>query len=128
MATRVLSIVGTAYRGTIEEQDDTVLWLTAMCSGAGLDLAVLLQGDAVNYGVQGQDSAGLRFGDVEQAHPPRLDEDLLDLVAKGVAVHYVAEDLTALGIDDGELVDGLKPVARSELPALFDHFNQVWLW
>jgi hypothetical protein len=128
MSTRVLSIVGTAYRGTIEEQDDTILWLTSMCSGAGLDVSVLLHSNAVNYAVRGQDAPGLRLGGIEVARPPALDRDLEDLMAKGVDVRYVVEDTEERGIDDGDLVGGVKPTRRAELPALFAAFDQVWHW
>ena len=127
MTTRVLNIVGTAYRGTLEEQDDTILWLTSMCSGAGLDAALLFEGSAVNYAVVGQDASGLRFGDVE-VYGPELEDDVAALVAKGVPIHYVVEDARTLGIDGAPLVAGVKPIARADLPALFADFDQVWHW
>lgn len=128
MTLRVLSIVGTAYRATIEEQDDTILWLTSMCSSAGLDVSLLLRDNAVNYAVRGQDASGLRFGDVEVANPPAVDRDLEDLVAKGIGVRYVAEDLAERGVGESRLVAGAKPVTRTELPGLFAQFDQVWNW
>jgi hypothetical protein len=128
MTTRVLSIVGAAYRGTIEEQDDTVLWLTSMCSASGVDISVLLEANAVNYIVRGQDASGLRFGDAEVVHPAELDRDLEGLLAHGVTVHYVREDADALGLDHVPMIDGVKPVSRSELPALFEGFAQIWRW
>ena len=33
--TKAISIVETAYRATLEEQDDTVFWLTHMCATPG---------------------------------------------------------------------------------------------
>jgi sulfur relay (sulfurtransferase) DsrF/TusC family protein len=125
---KVLSIVGTAYRATIEEQDDTILWLTSMCSGAGLDVSLLLRDNAVNYAVRGQDASGLRFGSAELANPPAIDRDLEDLIAKGVSVRYVAEDLAERGVRESRLIEGAKPVTRSELPGLFAQFGQVWNW
>ncbi len=128
MAKRVLSIVETGYRATIEEQDDTILWLNNMFKGAGLDVTLLLRANAVNYGVRGQDASGLRFGNVEVAHPPAIDRDLADLMDKGVDVYYVAEDAVERGIANGQLIDGLKAVARRDLPAMFDDYDQVWHW
>jgi predicted peroxiredoxin len=128
MTKKVLSIVETAYRGTLEEQDDTILWLNNMFKGAGLDVTVLLRSNAVNYAVRGQDASGLRFGDDELTHPPAIDKDIEALLEKGVAVHYVAEDVAERGIDESNLVDGVKPVTRADLPSLLNGFDQVWHW
>jgi hypothetical protein len=128
MTTRVLNIVGTAYRATVEEQDDTVLWLTSMCNGAGLDVTVLLEGNAVNYAVRGQDASGLSFGDVELANPPTIDHDVEALLGAGVGVLYVREDAERLGLQDVALVGGVKPVTRGEVPTLMAWYDQVWRW
>jgi predicted peroxiredoxin len=128
MGKKVLGIVETGYRATVEEQDDTILWLSSMFKGAGLDLTVLLRANAVNYAVRGQDASGLRFGDLEVTNPPTLDDDVEALLEKGVAVYYLAEDVGERGISEGDLVDGVKPVAQRDLPGLLDQFDQVWHW
>jgi predicted peroxiredoxin len=128
MAKKVLNIVETGYRATVEEQDDTVLWLNSMFKGAGLDVTLLLRANAVNYAVRGQDASGLRFGELDVGHPPELDRDVEALLEKGVAVHYVAEDVAERGIAESDLVDGVKPVAQREVPGLIDQFDQVWHW
>jgi sulfur transfer complex TusBCD TusB component (DsrH family) len=125
---RVLNIVESAYRATLEEQDDTVVWLTHAMKGAGADLGVLLRSNAVNYAVRGQDASGLRFGAAVQTQPPRLAEDLGSLLKKAVSVYVLEEDLTDRGIQSASLIDGLERIKRRDLPALFGRYDQVWHW
>jgi intracellular sulfur oxidation DsrE/DsrF family protein len=124
----VLSVVEQAYRGTIEEQDDTILWMSHMLKNAGADLNVLLRGNAVNYAAKGQDASGLTIGGVPLAVPPTIDEDIEALVAAGVQVYAVEEDIAALGITDNDLVAGVRTVPRSGVAGLFDQHETVWYW
>jgi len=89
---------------------------------------VLLRGNAVNYAVRGQDASGLRFGERRQTEPPRLDEDVAKLAAKGVTVFVVDDDLRERGIERAQLVAGVQPVGRGEVPDLFERYDQVWSW
>ena len=125
---KALNIIESGYRATLEEQDDTIVWLTHAMKGAGADLAVLLRGNAVNYGVKSQDASGLAFGSEVQTQPPKLAEDLAKLIAKGVEVHIIEEDVAERGLERGELIDGLKPIARSEVAKLVTQFDHVWHW
>ena len=128
MAKRVLSIIESAYRGTLEEQDDTIVWLTHAMKGAGADLTVLLRGNAVNYVVRGQDAAGLAFGERRQANSPRIDEDVAKLTGKGVEVFVVEEDLAERGVERGEMIEGVKLVPRERIARLVGSYEQVWHW
>jgi hypothetical protein len=128
MAKRILQVIVSAYRGTLEEQDDTVVWITHALKGAGADLGVLLRGNAVNYAARGQDASGLSFGASKQTQPPRIDDEIARLVAKGVPVSYVAEDAAERGLRPAELVEGVTPVRAGDVPSLFEAYDQVWHW
>ena len=125
---KILSIVETAYRATIEEQDDTVLWLSHMLKNAGADISVLLRANAVNYAVKGQDASGLSFGEMKMSHPPEIDKDLEKMIEKGVPLYVVEEDAGDRGLSDEELIGGIKKVKREALPELIDQHDQVWQW
>src|SRR5690349_5848902 len=108
MPRKVLQVIESAYRCTVEEQDDPIIWITHAMKGAGADLAVLLRGNAVNYAVRGQDATGLSVGGRAQTKPPRIDEDVAKLVGKGVEVYVVEDDAAARGLERGDLIDGIK--------------------
>jgi predicted peroxiredoxin len=128
MANRILHVVASAYRATLEEQDDPALWLAQSLRNNGLDVHVLLRGNAVNYAVRGQDASGLVFGDRAQTQPPRLEEDLARLLRSGTKVYLAEDDLGPRGIKASELIEGITPVRVGGLPALFAEFEQVWQW
>jgi len=125
---KVLNIVETAYRATLEEQDDPVVWILHAMKGAGADHSVVLSGNAVNYAVMAQGVPPLMFGDKVQKHAPRIAEQVAGLVAKGVQVMVVRECLTARGIDEEELMDGLTLVKQGALPKVMNGYDQVWHW
>jgi len=125
---KILSIVETAYRGTIEEQDDTILWLSHMFKNGGADISILLRANAVNYAVKGQDASGLSFGEAKLSRPPEIDKDVENLVQKGVPVYLVQEDAEDRGLSDGELISGIEKIKRQGLPELLDQYDQVWHW
>jgi intracellular sulfur oxidation DsrE/DsrF family protein len=123
-----LQIIDTAYRATLEEQDDPVVWITHAMRGAGAELAVLLRGNAVNYAVAGQNCSGLRFGAWQQTQPPQLAADLAGLVAKGVEVLAVEDDLVERGIGNASLMEGVTLVPRARLAEVLERFPRVWKW
>jgi sulfur transfer complex TusBCD TusB component (DsrH family) len=124
---RILNIVETAYRGTLEEQDDTVLWLCRSLKHAGADLSVLLRGNAVNYAVR-HSCPELRIGRAVIRHPAQPNEDLAKLQAKGAKVYVVQEDLDARGIPPAGCVSDAVPVPRAQVADLMDAHDQVWHW
>lgn len=125
---KVLNIVETAYRATIEEQDDTIIWLSHAMRGAGAELDILLQGNAVNYGILEQDAGGLAIGSDPQTQPPDIVGDIETLIEKGCKVFVVTEDLKVRGIEESELIEGLSSISRSGLAACLNGYDQVWHW
>jgi sulfur relay (sulfurtransferase) DsrF/TusC family protein len=125
---KLLNIISTAYRATLEEQDDPIVWLSHALRDAGAELDVLLRANAVNYAVRGQDAAGLAFGAKRQTQPPRLDQEVGKLTPKGVRVFFLEEDLRERGLERADLIPDVTAITRADLPALFREYDQVWQW
>ncbi len=125
---RVLNIIEAAYRGTLEEQDDTIVWICHAMKGASADIDVLLSGNAVNYAVKAQDASGLSFGGQDQTQPPQIASDLAKLKGKGAKLYVVEDACSERGIELSELIEGLDFVPHSKLAKLFADYDQVWHW
>jgi hypothetical protein len=113
---KILHVVQSAYRGTLEEQDDTILWLVQALAAA------------VNYLVRGQDASGLVFGAKRQTQPPRIELDLSRMIERGIAIHFVGEDLEERGIALATLLTGARGVSRGAVAGLYSAYHQVWHW
>ena len=125
---KILSIAERAYHGTIEEQDDTILWMTHILKNAGADISLLLRGNAVNYAVVGQDASGLSVGGVKLDVPPTLDKDVANIVSAGIPTYAVREDLEDRGISQNEVAQGVTLVSRSGVADLYDSHDAIWHW
>ena len=125
---KALQIIQSAYRCTVEEQDDPVVWFAQVLQNNGGEIDILLRGNAVNYVISGQDSTGLSFGSWKQTQSAKLDLDLTDCINNGLGVYIISEDAKDRAIPTDKIISGVKSISRSELPVLFEQYEQIWHW
>ena len=125
---KVLSIIASGYRATLEEQDDTVLWISQAMSRAGAEIDILLRSAAVNYLVEGQSVPPLAIGGRVQRNAPDVNGQLRDLAERGVGLFVLAEDVAAYGLEDVRRLDRATIVGADELADLVTRYDAVWHW
>ena len=125
---KALQILQSAYRCTVEEQDDPALWFVQVLKTAQGDVDIVLKNNAVNYAVVSQDASGLSFGNWKQSQPSQLNQDLQQAIAQGITIYAVAEDIAVRGISDEKLLPGIQKISRLEMSNLFNNYDQVWTW
>lgn len=123
-----LNIVSSGYRATIEEQDDTVVWISHAMRNAGGEMDMLLRGAAVNYSVRGQQVAPVTIGGRVQKHAPDVHGQVRDFCGNGSKVFAVREDVEDRAIDHRRMLQEVELVGRDELPSLLAGYDRVWHW
>ncbi len=128
MSKTVLSVIDTAYRASQEEQDDAGLWFSAACQNGGIDLDILLTGNAVNYAVKGHRANPLVLGGGEVPHPFDPAKDIERMAAKAVSFYLVREDAEERGIDPSSLLGSVEQISRAQLADFVGKYDNIWHW
>ena len=125
---KVLSIISSGYRATLEEQDDTVLWISQAMSRAGAELDILLRSAAANYLVEGQSAPPLAIGGRAQRNAPDVHGQVRDLAERGVGIFVLEEDLAAYGLQSVPRLDRVQTLRSDELAETISRYDAVWHW
>tara|TARA_R110001599_G_scaffold137625_2_gene316433 strand:- start:423 stop:818 length:396 start_codon:yes stop_codon:yes gene_type:complete len=130
---RILQVLDQAFRTTVEEQDETILWLIqSMLKQSKTDpenqMDLLLTGNAVYYAFQTTRQPALKIGEWTQTQPADISKDLKNLTKNGVGILVVFEDLWDRGLDKHPLPYGIEFINRNELPHIYVRADQIWNW
>ena len=125
---KVLSIISSGYRATLEEQDDTVLWISQAMSRAGAELDILLRSAAANYVVEGQAVPPVAIGGRAQRNAPDVHGQVRDLAERGVGIFVLEDDLAAYGLQSVPRIDRVQTLRSDELAQLISRYDAVWHW
>jgi intracellular sulfur oxidation DsrE/DsrF family protein len=125
----LLCVCDQGYRASVEEQDDTVVWMAHMLQKSdNTEVALLLRGSAVNYTHKGQKSVGVAFGDWEQTQPADFPRDLTRFLEDGGAIFVLEEDMASHGLERGDLIDGVTGIAKGSVAQLVSQYDLVSFW
>ncbi|MCX4186880.1 hypothetical protein [Methylophaga sp. OBS4] len=130
---RVLQVLDQAFRTTVEEQDETILWLIQCMLKQSMlnpenEIDLLLSGHAVYYAHQKQAQPVLKIGDWNQTQPADISRDIHNLLHSGVSIMVVYEDLWDRGLEILPLSEQIDIINRKELPQIYNRADQIWHW
>lgn len=125
---KILQIVEQAFRTLVEEQDDTILWLTQSMAGAGANLEVLLSGNAVYYAIMKNRQPAIKIGDWVQQEPADIPSDIDRMLAQNIPVYVLNSELEERGLNASMLRPSIKSIDQAQLVDIYHQVDQVWQW
>jgi len=127
MSKKILSVLSHTEYGNLEDSD-IGLFASAFAPVAGSPMTILLTEDAVNYGVRGQEGTGIKIAGAPVQPGFLIETDVKSVQEAKIPVYALQEDLAERGIEQSELVSGIKLMSRRELGKFIDQFDTVWNW
>lgn len=125
---KVLSVIDSAYRASLEEQDDAGVWFSSAVAKAGTDITLLLTGNAVSYVAKGHNEKALEIGGGKIAHPMDPNKHLTVAKEIGCALFFIKEDAQERGIEPSAIMDGVEGISRNNLVEFVEKFDDIWHW
>jgi sulfur relay (sulfurtransferase) DsrF/TusC family protein len=127
MSKKILSVLSHTEYGNLEDSD-IGLFASAFAPVAGSQMTILLTEDAVNYGVRGQQGTGIKIAGAPVQPGFLIETDVQSVQQANIPVYAFREDVEERGIEQGELVPGVKLMSRKELGKFITQFDTVWNW
>ncbi|MGH7561917.1 MAG: DsrH/TusB family sulfur metabolism protein [Gemmatimonadales bacterium] len=127
MPKKILSVLSHTEYGNLEDSD-IGLFASAFAPVTGSQMTILLSEDAVNYAVRGQEGTGIKIAGAPVQPGFLIETDIQSVQASNVPVFALREDLAARGIEERELIQGVKLLSRHEFGRFVDQFDTVWNW
>ncbi len=125
---KILSVIDSAYRASLEEQDDAGMWFSLAVAKGGAKVTLLLTGNAVNYVTTGHPSKPLEIGGGEIPFPMNPNLDIQRGAEAGCSCFFIKEDAQDRGIDPGAIMAGVEGISRAGLADFIEKFDDVWHW
>jgi sulfur relay (sulfurtransferase) DsrF/TusC family protein len=127
MAKNILSVLSHTEYGNLEDSD-IGLFASAFAPVTGSQMTLLLSEDAVNYAVRGQDGTGITIAGGTVQPGFLIETDIQSVQQSNIPVYAFKEDLAERGIQESELVGGMKILKRAEFARFIAQFDSVWNW
>ncbi|HWU83161.1 MAG TPA: hypothetical protein VN063_06695 [Methylophilaceae bacterium] len=125
---KLLQVAEQAYRTLVEEQDDTILWLSQSMQKAGAAMDLLLAGNCAYYATVTQRQPALTLGAWQQQAPADIKRDLDQLHAQGANIYVVHADLVDRGLIGLPLHPAVKVLDDDGVAQLYEDADKVWQW
>ena len=125
---KILSIVSTAFRATLEENDDAALWLSLAVAKEGAELSLLFRGNAVIYTMQRRNPTVVEVPELALKTTWLPQTQIQTALGLGVACYSVREDMLARGIDPNSVSAGIVCIDEADVADLLQEHDSLWHW